>query len=168
MVNLHFCQNSFMRIILGCLVGSVLFLSSCTKKGNGCSNQVDSTTAPASQQDTLKAYIDSAGISATLDPRGFYYRIVDEGEGASASPCSQVTVAYTGELSNGTVFDQQSSFVTILDRLVDGWQEGIPLIKKGGQIMLYIPPSLGYGETGNAVVPPNSILIFDISLTNVQ
>jgi FKBP-type peptidyl-prolyl cis-trans isomerase FkpA len=166
-MNHYFCLKSFMRIILACFVGFVLFFTSCTKKGNGCGTQADSTMAPISEQDTLKAYLDSAGIVATLDPRGFYYKILDEGEGVVPGPCSQVTVAYKGELTNGTVF-QQSSFVTILDRLVDGWQEGIPLIKKGGQILLYIPPSLAYGSTGNSVIPPNSILIFDITLTNVQ
>jgi FKBP-type peptidyl-prolyl cis-trans isomerase FkpA len=157
-----------MRIVLACLVGSVLFFTSCLKKGNGCNNQIDSTMAPIAEQDTLRAYLDSAGITATLDSRGFYYKIIDGGEGVSPGPCSQITVSYKGELTNGTVFDQQTSFISILDRLVDGWQEGIPLIKKGGEIMLYIPPSLAYGATGNNVIPPYSILIFDISLTNVQ
>src|SRR5580700_2205651 len=155
-MNHYFCSNSFMRIVLACLIGSLLFLTSCNKKGSGCGGQTDSTAAPVSEQDTLKAYLDSARINATLDPRGFYYKIIDEGEGVAPGPCSQVTVAYTGQLTNGTVFDQMTSFVTILDRLIDGWQEGIPLIKKGGQIMLYIPPSLGYGAAGNSVIPPNS------------
>jgi FKBP-type peptidyl-prolyl cis-trans isomerase FkpA len=167
-MNHYFCLISFMRIVLACLIGSLLFFTSCNKKGSGCGVQTDSTASPISEQDTLKAYLVSAGISAIMDPRGFFYKIVDEGEGVIPGPCSQVTVAYTGQLTNGTLFDQMTSFVTILDRLIDGLQEGIPLIKKGGQIMLYIPPSLGYGAAGNTVIPPNSILIFQITLINVQ
>jgi len=167
-MNHYFCENFFMRIILVCFAGSILFFASCVKRGNGCSSQIDSTKAPAAEQVRLRAYLDSAGIIATMDPRGFWYNIINGGEGVTPASCSQVSVVYTGKLTDGTVFEQQTSFVTVLDRLIDGWQEGIPLIKKGGQINLYLPPSLGYGANGNAVVPPNAILFFDISLIDVQ
>ncbi|MBL7727693.1 MAG: FKBP-type peptidyl-prolyl cis-trans isomerase, partial [Dinghuibacter sp.] len=38
----------------------------------------------------------------------------------------------------------------------------------GQSIRLYIPPSLGYGSQQAGSVPPNSILIFDISLQSIQ
>jgi FKBP-type peptidyl-prolyl cis-trans isomerase FkpA len=52
--------------------------------------------------------------------------------------------------------------------LILGWQYGIPLVKAGGRIMLYLPPSLGYGSQSTGTIPANSVLIFDITLQGVQ
>ncbi|HEX4849374.1 MAG TPA: FKBP-type peptidyl-prolyl cis-trans isomerase [Puia sp.] len=169
-------QKFYMRILLACaLAGSFLF-SSCLKKDNGCSYGVDNSMAPASEQQKLKDYLDSAGITEVMrDARGFFYTITNAGSGDTAKPCSQITVTYKGWLTNGKLFDQQSNAVfTSLGSLIDGWRQGIPLIKPGGIIKLYIPPSLGYGSKslpdnyGNTIVPPNSITIFEISLISVQ
>jgi FKBP-type peptidyl-prolyl cis-trans isomerase FkpA len=164
-----------LKLLACAIVGSILLVS-CLKKDNGCSYSDPSATSSASEQQDLKAYLDSIGTVATLSPKGFYYRVESMGEGKTAGQCSQITVAYKGWLTNGSSFDQQSSIgFTSLGSLIEGWREGIPLIKEGGQIRLYIPPSLGYGakgitdnNTGNIVVPPNSIIIFDITLIAVQ
>jgi FKBP-type peptidyl-prolyl cis-trans isomerase FkpA len=55
----------------------------------------------------------------------------------------------------------------ILNQLIKGWQLGLPQIKKGGSIKLYIPPSLAYGATGNGIIPGNSNLIYEVSLLDV-
>jgi len=156
------------------LVGSFLFVS-CLKKDSGCSYSDPTISSSVAEQTALKSYLDSIGNSATLDPRGFFYAVELSGEGKTPGQCSQITVAYKGWLTTGVSFDQQSSIVfTSLGSLIDGWREGIPLIRQGGQIRLYIPPSLGYGakgitdNSGNTVVPPNSIIIFDITLLSVQ
>jgi FKBP-type peptidyl-prolyl cis-trans isomerase FkpA len=162
-----------MRYLLGCLLIASLFFLACSKKK--CSYQDDGVTAPTAEQQAVKHYLDSLGITATLHPRGFYYKIDTSGSGATPGECSQITVAYSGSLTSGAVFDQQNSFVTQLTNLIDGWQLGVPLIKKGGAIELFIPPSLGYGSqaqkdatSGNVVIPASSILIFDIQLLDVQ
>lgn len=161
-----------MRYLLGCLTLIIFCLGSCTKKK--CDYVDDLVVAPKTEQDAVKKYLDSIGIKANLHARGFYYRI-DSGAietGSAPGECSQIIVAYTGTLVNGTVFDQQNSYATQLSNLIDGWQQGVPLIKKGGRIWLYIPPSLGYGSqsisAGNATIPASSILIFDIHLLDVQ
>jgi len=51
--------------------------------------------------------------------------------------------------------------------LIAGWQIGLPLIHKGGEIKLIVPSSLAYG-CGNGPLPANSILYFDIHLVDVQ
>jgi FKBP-type peptidyl-prolyl cis-trans isomerase FkpA len=156
-----------LKAVLFVLFGSLVFVS-CLKKDSGCSYGSDSNVAPVSEQAQLKSYLDSAGISATLNSNGFYYQIISQGAGAVPGPCSQVTVAYKGWLTNGAIFDQSSSSVFTLGGLIDGWREGLPLIKKGGEVKLYIPPSLGYGPASNPPITAYSILIFDISLLDVQ
>ena len=50
-----------------------------------------------------------------------------------------------------------------------GVHSGMGLMKAGGKNRLIIPPELAYGDrqVGN-VIPPNSILIFDIELLEVN
>jgi FKBP-type peptidyl-prolyl cis-trans isomerase FkpA len=83
-------------------------------------------------------------------------------------------VKYKGQLTNGNVFDQTTTPVSFnLGSLIEAWKKGIPMIKPGGKIKLYCPPSLAYGSqvirdnAGNTVIPANSILIFEVELTNV-
>ena len=164
-----------MRILLLCVLTGSIFFNSCLKKDSGCSYTDVNTVALTTETELLKTYLDSAGITAKKDWRGFYYSISNAGAGDTARPCSQITVSYKGWLTDGKIFDQQANAVfTSLGSLIDGWREGMPLVKEGGRILLYIPPSLGYGpktltdNAGNTVVPANSIIIFDINLVNVQ
>jgi FKBP-type peptidyl-prolyl cis-trans isomerase FkpA len=164
-----------MRIVLVCLLAVSLLSVSCLKKDNGCSYKDDNLVAPDSEQQVLKAYLDSAHITASWHKSGFGYQVINSGSGAVPGLCSQIEVTYIGQLTTGKVFDQQvSSVFGSLGSLIDGWKKGLPLIEKSGEIKLYIPPSLGYGTKnvtdnyGNVVIPANSILIFDISLINVQ
>jgi FKBP-type peptidyl-prolyl cis-trans isomerase FkpA len=121
-------------------------------------------------QETLEAYITKAGITdAVKDTRGFYYKIVTEGAGANPAPTSKVTIFYKGTLTNGSIFDQTGSNPATfnLNQLILGWQYGLPLIKPGGKIILYLPPSLGYGAQAAGSIPANSVLIFEIQLVSV-
>ncbi len=71
--------------------------------------------------------------------------------------------------TNGNVFDKSTAPVAYsLLNLITGWKNGLPLIKKGGKIKLYIPPALGYGQNQYQSIPGNSILIFDIDLLDYQ
>ena len=105
-----------------------------------------------------------------------YYEIINAGAGTTPTICSYVSVNYKGSLTNGNIFDQTTGTPRAfgLVSLIESWKKGIPLIKKSGKIRLYVPPSLGYGNTdqkdqnGNIVIPANSILIFDIELLDIQ
>jgi FKBP-type peptidyl-prolyl cis-trans isomerase FkpA len=104
-----------------------------------------------------------------------FYKITNTGTGAVPGVCSGITVKYTGTLLSGSQFDQNTTgFSAVLGQLIVGWQKGLPIIKAGGSITLYIPPSLGYGSqdirnnSGTVVIPANSNLKFTIELTAVQ
>jgi FKBP-type peptidyl-prolyl cis-trans isomerase len=54
-----------------------------------------------------------------------------------------------------------------LGQVIPGWDEGLMLLKKGSKAKLIIPSPLGYGESGaGAMIPPNSILVFDVEVTD--
>lgn len=117
---------------------------------------------------TLDQYINTNKISATADSRGFYYTIQAPGSGVKPTASSNVTVNYTGKLTNGNTFDSGKSVSFNLSDLIVGWQYGIPLIAPGGSITLYLPPNLAYGSRAVGDIPANSVLIFTIDLIRVN
>lgn len=143
----------------------------CSKSsGNSSTCVANNTGVPtAAEIASLQAYLSSKAITATLDPGGFFYIITVAGTGANPTLASTVTFKYTGTLENGTVFDQSQTGITYpLNQLILGFQRGLPLIKKGGSITLFLPPSLGYGCAQAGAIPPGSNLIFSVDLINVQ
>jgi FKBP-type peptidyl-prolyl cis-trans isomerase FkpA len=135
---------------------------------NNCNPATVTFKAPQTEVTALKQYIDANGIKATADDRGFYYVIDAPGSGTKPTVCSNVTVNYTGTLTNGTQFDSGKDVRFNLNQLIIGWQEGIPLIAPGGSITLYLPPSLAYGSQAQPGIPANSILVFKIDLLRIN
>jgi FKBP-type peptidyl-prolyl cis-trans isomerase len=105
-------------------------------------------------------------------PSGLRYEIIAAGTGDYPKATDTVRVDYEGRLLDGTVFDssiqrgQPAEFP--LNGVIPGWTEGIQKINKGGSIRLYIPPELGYGESGRPGIPPNAALIFDVKLLDIK
>jgi len=150
-----------MRLMMLCLSG-LLLLGACKKKTN-C--DAPDTTAPASEVTQLESYLNANGLTAVKDSRGFYYDLQIPG-GSKPDNCSTVKVNYQGRLTNGSVFDNGTGASFPLANLITGWKQGIPLVGKGGKIVLYLPPSLGYGSQAQQGIPANSILIFTIELVD--
>ena len=131
--------------------------------------------APAAEIAEVQNYLASNNIVAQQHCSGLFYVINTPGTGATANICSFITINYSGSLTNGNTFNQTTSPVSFrLSDLITGWKNGIPLIKQGGNITLYVPPSLAYGDqerrdqAGNVIIPANSMLIFTIDLVAVQ
>ena len=102
---------------------------------------------------------------------GVYYSIINPGTGTEVvTLASKIKATYTGKLFNGTQFDAataDSPMEITLASLIEGWQAGLPKIKKGGKIKLLIPSIKGYKATGSGSIPPNTPLFFDIDLIDV-
>ena len=123
--------------------------------------------APASQVTDIQNYLTANSLTATQHCSGIFYSIVTEGSGEPPTVCNGVNVSYEGKLVNGTVFDSSPDASFGLNQVISGWSVGIPLVKPGGRILLYIPPYHGYGNQANGSIPANSILIFDVTLKAV-
>jgi len=104
------------------------------------------------------------------------------GTGAEAKPGDIVSVLYVGKLEDGTVFDSSAAhnneplrFALGTNELIPGFQIGISGMKVGGERLLSIPSTLGYGDqevkdpaTGKVVIPANSTILFDVKLVAVE
>ena len=130
--------------------------------------------AKSAQEEGDKYRADFAkGKDVKTTKSGLLYKIENAGKGEAIKATDTVKVHYTGKLPNGKVFDssvergQPVEFQ--LNQVIPGWTEGLQLVKKGGKIQLVIPPALGYGKQGaGASIPPNSTLIFDVEVLDVN
>jgi len=103
---------------------------------------------------------------------GLQYEVLEAGEGDNPAATDTVTTHYEGRLIDGTVFDssyergEPASFP--LNRVIPGWTEGLQLMSPGARYRLYVPPDLAYGDRAAGEIPPNSTLIFDVELLEVD
>src|SRR3954465_13065765 len=109
---------------------------------------------------------------------GLLINDISAGSGDTAAAGKEVTVHYTGWLSDkgarGKKFDSSKDrgdpFVFPLGegQVIKGWDQGVAGMKVGGKRQLTIPPELGYGARGaGGVIPPNATLIFEVELLKV-
>ncbi len=114
-------------------------------------------------------FITKNNIVAIKHSSGLYYQIFTQGGGVKPTTSSSVSVTYQGKLLNGNVFDYGGTGSFVLNRLIVGWQIGIPLINKGGSIRLILPSALAYGPASpGSGIPKNSVLDFKIDLIDVN
>lgn len=121
---------------------------------------------------SIEQYITDNNLTVSEGMEGLKYIILEEGGVERPSPTATVIVNYTGTLTNDEVFDGtpasgQAPIRFALNRLIRGWQLGIPLVGRGGRVQLFIPSALGYGSAGSPpTICPDVDLIFEIVLVN--
>lgn len=168
-----------MKKYLATAVIAVFVFSSCLKQDSKCGYSDSSVTAPQMEVANLEDSLAKYGISDyQISPSGFAYKIKEQGSGPSVTNlCSRITVNYRGGFFNGVGFDSTQSGAPAyfeLGGVILGWQKGIPLLKQGGKIDLYIPPTLGYGSrdirdnANNIIIPANSSLVFEVEVLRID
>lgn len=99
---------------------------------------------------------------------------VEVGEGEEVKVGDIVVVDYIGVTSEGVQFDssylrgQPFTFTLGEGRVITGWEKGLLGMKVGGQRILIIPPEEGYGNRQVGPIPPNSVLLFAVTLQNIS
>jgi FKBP-type peptidyl-prolyl cis-trans isomerase FklB len=126
----------------------------------------------------LAANAARAGV-VTL-PSGLQYKIVREGTGEKPTLANQVRVHYHGTLIDGTVFDSSMdrqreapeevdmSITFPVGGVIPGWVEALQLMPVGSKWKLFIPYDLGYGGQDRGIIPPFSVLIFEVELLDIE
>jgi FKBP-type peptidyl-prolyl cis-trans isomerase len=114
-------------------------------------------------------------MSVTL-PNGqtseLQYQVLTNGTGPIPKATDRVKVNYRGSLLDGTEFD--SSFkrgepATFgVTGVIKGWTEALKNMPVGSDWKLFIPADLAYGESGRPGIPPNSVLIFEVELLDIE
>lgn len=119
----------------------------------------------------IRSYVKANNITVQKHSSGIFYQIINPGTGnVTYNSSTQVSADYQGRILDGAVFDDSKGepITFALGRVITGWQIGIQLIQKGGEIRLFIPSLYGYGAGGQGPIAPNSILDFTIKLSDVK
>ncbi|HMU65597.1 MAG TPA: FKBP-type peptidyl-prolyl cis-trans isomerase [Cellvibrionaceae bacterium] len=113
------------------------------------------------------------GVKTTAS--GLQYKVIkasEQKDAKSPKPEDTVKVHYHGKLIDGTVFDSsvdRGEPVTFpVNGVIPGWVEGLQLMKVGDKFELAIPANLAYGAGGTGPIPPNSALVFEVELLEIN
>lgn len=104
---------------------------------------------------------------------GLEYKVIAPGQGPKAGPQDVVLIEYDGKLLNGQTFDSTAQHgqpaVMPVAGSIPGFSEGLQLMNRGAHYRFWIPPELAYGAqgAGDGVIPPNSVLQFDVTLREI-
>ena len=118
--------------------------------------------------------VDASRYTTTESGLQYYDFVI--GDGQEADSTHRVKVHYAGWLTNerlvGSSYlsDVPITISLYSDAVIEGWTEGIPGMREGGERQLIVPPELAYGEAGfeQARIPPNATLIYEIELISIE
>lgn len=155
-------------LAIALLAGCNQYEAQKAASATGATPSTPSTPAPA-------AAATPTGGKVHKLPSGLQYEDMVVGSGKMAEPGMNVSVHYTGWLTDGTKFDssvdrnQAFQFQLGAGMVIRGWDEGVKGMRIGGKRKLTIPPDMGYGAAGaGGVIPPNATLVFDVELLDVK
>ena len=131
-------------------------------------------TPPSAEEARAFLAANKAEEGVVTTKSGLQYRIVRAGpkDRPTAREGDEVKVHYEGKLLDGRIFDSSyregAPAVFTVGDLVEGWNEALQLMRPGDELMLWVPPELGYGEEGAPPdIPPNSVLVIRMEMLDV-
>jgi FKBP-type peptidyl-prolyl cis-trans isomerase FkpA len=153
------------------LVACIAACFTACKKGNE-NNTFDVEAQYQKDTTAIRSFLVANKIVALKEPKsGVFYQIINPGTGSFAyTSTTTVTANYVGRLLDGTQFDSSKGtpIAFALNRVIAGWQIGVPFVQKGGSIRLFIPSYYGYGNVNQGSIPANSVLDFTIDVTDLK
>lgn len=155
-----------------------VLVAACNNATDGHSRHRDPDAAAQTAQsapDAIPAPADVAAppADATVLPDGLAYKVLKAGEGdAHPAQNAVITVHYTGWTTDGKMFDssvvRNEPATFPLNKLIPGWQEGIPLMTKGEKARFWIPGDLAYAGRKDRPDAPKGTLVFDVTLLDFK
>lgn len=151
---------------LGQLGGGTGSAQGSTSSSSGASSSSDVNPSTFKEYDKYK------------DSTGALFGDLVKGTGAELGANQKAAVYYKGWLTDGTMFDQSRAgsdgklqaftFTLGAHEVISGWEQGVAGMKVGGKRLIIVPPSVGYGATGQGPIPGNAVLVFEVELLAVQ
>lgn len=112
----------------------------------------------------------SVTVPATEPPADLVVQPLIRGSGPQVEPGQVITVQYTGVTwSDGEVFESSwdpgrlpASFPIGVSSVLPGWDRGLVEQTVGSQVLLIVPPALGYGGTDTEHAEDTLVFVVDI------
>jgi FKBP-type peptidyl-prolyl cis-trans isomerase len=147
-------------------------------------DSIDAIAQKSIDEKTIQDYLTAHNIKAVKAPKGTFVEILEPGSGTAVDSTKTVGVFYTGRaLADGKEFDSNTDSTaqrkdTLFDvmargpmqgGMIEGFTDGVSMLRQGAVARLYIPSSMGYGKYGSPPrIQPNANLIFDIRVASVD
>jgi FKBP-type peptidyl-prolyl cis-trans isomerase len=129
---------------------------------------------PEKEIEILERYIKMANVEEEPLASGLYFVEDLKGEGDLPKYGQTISLHYNGYFVDGqgfsNTYEMGKPFDIVFGKtdLIDGFVEGLSMMKKKGRYTLIIPSHLAYGKEGNATIPANKTLIFEIDVLDIK
>lgn len=133
--------------------------------------------APVAGQPTVTLADDGAPTIKPVKgdpPTDLVVQPLIKGAGAPVAAGQSVTFQYAGVLWDGTAFDSSwkngAPFTTTIGSgaVIKGWDQGLVGQPVGSQVLLVVPPALGYGDKAQGPIPASSTLVFVVDILSAS
>ncbi len=132
------------------------------------------TTQAEQDKNIILNYAIDNNLEVQMTQKGLFFLIEKKGEGDLLKWGDKISANYKGQFLDGKVFDSTQTkgkpMSFYIGNMIDGWNEGLQLLRPGGKAIFLIPSALAYGEKGlkdkkeRSLIPENSVLRFDIEV----
>ena len=122
------------------------------------------------QKKFLEDFSKEKGVKV-LD-NGAMIKLSKKGKGRTANASSKVTVNYEGKLIDGTKFDssydRNEPFTASLSGVIPCWTKALQQMRPASKATIVCPADTAYGSRPVGIIPPNSALVFEVELLDIE
>lgn len=133
-----------------------------------------SKKAERNEKESIQTYLgENSNLNFERKSSGLYYLEVQTGHGRTATKSDTAYIYYTGKFLDGTTFDTNIGYGSILIRpvnegyLIEGFDEGLTYMREGGKAVFLIPSNLGYGSSGMGF-PGYTPSLFEVEMVRLK
>jgi FKBP-type peptidyl-prolyl cis-trans isomerase FkpA len=125
-------------------------------------------------RERVESYIERKGLKMTETSSGFWYSIVKEGNGSYLTDNDRIMMEYDCSLLDGTICysSKDLGLKEIMlgkSKIESGLDQGLRMMKPGGEAIFLIPPFLAYGLTGDGKkIPAKAVIIYEVKILNKE
>ena len=125
-------------------------------------------------REIIENYIERKKFTMTESQTGLWYSVINEGTGEYLKDFDRIVMNYECSLLDGTVCYSSSNLgpkEVILGKtdIEPGMNEGLRLLKPGGEALFILPPFLAYGLVGDGKkIPPRTVIVYSVRITEVE
>jgi peptidylprolyl isomerase len=155
------------RLLAPVALAALLLMSACASLGIGTPDPYDGVDTTGSGP----AVVPQERFTTT--PSGLRYYDLRPGDGPFPDSTDRVRVHYAGWVQSSeqqfdSSYDRGRPNTFPLNRVIDGWTEGLQSMQVGGKRQLVIPSNLAYGKRGSGPIPPGATLVFEVELLGIE
>lgn len=123
-------------------------------------------------KERIQNYIERKNLKMKESPTGLWYMIIKEGRGEFFKDNDRIIMDYECSLLDGTPCYSSKTLgpkeiVLGKSEIESGLNEGLRLLKPGGEAAFILPPFLAYGLIGDSkAVPSRATIVYEIKVLN--